>query len=180
LGTVERSQGREARALDFFQKAIADDPDDLNARHNLALLFAHRGDFTKADDLWRGNLNRDGAFTLSRISYAESLAQRGQRKSAIEQYERLVQDKPEYVAARESLARLYLAENDPSRAMTQLQAAAGLASANPALAELRGDIEDKLGDHSTAIADWQKALAAASGKDAKARIERKLRAQPVR
>ena len=175
LGTVERSQGREARALDFFQKAIADDPNDLNARHNLALLYAKRGDFVNADDLWRGNLDRDQTFTLSRISYAESLSQRGQRKSAIEQYERLVQDKPEYVAARESLARLYLAENDPTRALAQLKQATGQAPVDPSLVELRGDAEDKLGDRAAAKADWQESLNTASSKEVKARIERKLK-----
>jgi tetratricopeptide (TPR) repeat protein len=175
LGTVERSQGREARALDFFQKAMADDPGDLNARHNLALLYAKRGDFTKADGLWRGNLDRDATFTLSRVSYAESLASRGQRRGAIEQYERLVQDKPDYVAARESLARLYLAENNPSQALEQLKQAISQAPADPSLLELRGDIEAKVGDSASAKADWQQALDASQTRDAKTRIERKLK-----
>jgi len=175
LGTVERSMGRESKALDFFQKAMADDPNDLNARHNLALVFAKRSDFIKADELWRGNLDRDSSFMLSRISYAESLATRGQRKSAIEQYERLIQDKPEYVSGRQSLARLYLAENDPTRALSQLKEASGLAPADPALVELRGDIEARLGDTAAAKADWQQALSAASSKEVRARLERKLK-----
>jgi tetratricopeptide (TPR) repeat protein len=175
LGTVERSQGREARALDFFQKAMADDPGDLNARHNLALLYAKRGDFTKADELWRGNLDRDAGFTLSRVSYAESLASRGQRQGAIQQYERLVQDRPDYVAARESLARLYLAENNPSQALEQLKEAIGRAPGDPSLVELRGDVEAKLGDSTAAKADWQQALEAQPARDVKTRIEKKLK-----
>ncbi len=175
LGTVERSQGREARALDFFQKALADDQADLNARHNLALLHAKRGDPMKADELWRDNLARDPMFTLSRVSYAESLAGRGQRRNAIEQYERLVEDKPDYVAARESLARLYLAENDLARAMAELKPAIGQAPANPALVELRGDVEAKLGDSASAKADWQQALDASPDREAKSRIEKKLK-----
>jgi tetratricopeptide (TPR) repeat protein len=172
---VERSQGREARALDFFEKAMADDPGDLNARHNLALLYAKRSDFAKADDLWRGNLDRDATFTLSRVSYAESLASRGQRQGAIQQYERLVQDKPDYVAARESLARLYLAENNPSQALEQLKQAIRQAPADPSLVELRGDVEAKLGDSAAAKADWQEALDTSQTRDAKTRIERKLK-----
>lgn len=175
LGTVERSQGHEARALDFFQKAMVDDPADLNARHNLALLYAKRGDFMRADDLWRDNLARDQTFTLSRVSYAESLASRGQRRGAVEQYERLVQEKPDYIAARESLARLYLAENDPSRAMAELKQAIGQAPANPALLELRGDVEAKQGDSTAAKADWRQAFDASPDHDAKARIEKKLK-----
>jgi len=175
LGTVERSQGRESRALEFFQKAMADDQADLNARHNLALLYAKRGDPTKADELWRDNLSRDPTFTLSRVSYAESLAGRGQRRSAIEQYERLVQDKPDYVTARESLARLYLADNDPSRAIAELKPAIDQAPANPALLELRGDVEAKLGDSASAKADWQQALGASPSGEAKSRIEKKLK-----
>lgn len=172
LGTVERSQGRQSRALEFFQKAMADDPNDLNARHNLALVYAKRGEFMKADDLWRGNLAQDAGFTLSRISYAESLAQRGQRRPAIEQYLLLVTDKPDYLAARESLARLYLAENDPSKALAQLKDAT---ASDPAVTELRGDVEDKLGDRAAAKADWQAALQAAQSKEARTRLERKLK-----
>jgi Tfp pilus assembly protein PilF len=156
---------------------MADDQSDLNARHNLALLYAKRGDFTKADELWRDNLVRDPMFTLSRVSYAESLASRGQRRSAIEQYERLVQDKPDYVAARESLARLYLAENDPSRALEQLKPALTQAPADPDLQELHGDAEAKLGDPASAKTDWQQALKASPDREAKARIEKKLKSR---
>src|SRR5262249_29909183 len=35
LGTVARSQGRDARAMELFERALADDPADRNARHNL-------------------------------------------------------------------------------------------------------------------------------------------------
>ena len=53
-----------------------DDPDDRNARHNLALLSARRRDFSKADRLWRANISSDPNFLPSRVAYAESLASR--------------------------------------------------------------------------------------------------------
>jgi tetratricopeptide (TPR) repeat protein len=166
---MERSLGRDRRALDLFQKAIADDANDLNARHNLALLFVKRGDDSLADDLWRGNLERDAQFTISRIAYAESLARRSNRKPAIEQYEILLRDKPAFAPAREALARLYLEENELARAL------ALLSESTASTLELRGDVKDRMGDYVAAKTDWKAALDSTSDRDARSRLQRKIR-----
>src|SRR5438270_12412622 len=90
LGTVARSDGRDPKALELFEKALNDDPDDRNARHNLALLSARRRDFSKADRLWRANISSDPNFLPSRVAYAESLASRKETSAAIEQYASIV------------------------------------------------------------------------------------------
>jgi tetratricopeptide (TPR) repeat protein len=170
LGTVERSAGRDNRAFDYFQKAQADDPNDPNALHNLALIYAKRGDYTKADELWKSNKD----FPMSQLAYADSLASRGQRDQAIIQYEQLVSEKKEYVAAHESLARLYLAKGEAVKALVQANTALSLAASNPSVLELRGDIQSAQGDRTAATADWRTALASATTKDARARLEKKL------
>jgi tetratricopeptide (TPR) repeat protein len=175
LGTMERSLGRDARAVGYFERAQADDPADLNARHNLALVYAKRGDSAKADDLWRTNLDRDPGFTLSRVAYADSLAARGQNAAAVEQYERLIRDKPEYVAAHEALARVYLAAGDSGKALSEVNRAIALAAGNARTLDLRGDIEARAGNRAAAKADWSAALAVSAARDEKARLERKLK-----
>ncbi len=171
LGTVERSAGRDTRAFEYFQKAQTDDLTDANARHNLALIYAKRGDYVKADALWQAN--RD--FPMSQIAYADSLAARNQRDAAIAEYEKLLAEKKEYVAARESLARLYLAKGDAMSALAQATEALTLAPQNPAIIELRGDAQSAQGNRQAATADWRAALASTTTKDSRARLEKKLR-----
>jgi tetratricopeptide (TPR) repeat protein len=170
LGTVERSAGRDNKAFEYFQKARTDDPNDQNARHNLALLYAKRGDYAKADELWRANKD----FAMSQLAYAESLAARGQRDQAIAQYEQLVSEKKEYVGAHESLARLYLAKGENAKALSQTTTALALAPTNSALVELRGDIQSAQGDRNAATMDWQTALISATTRESKSRLEKKL------
>lgn len=175
LGTVARSNGRDGRALDFFQKALADDPEDRNSRHNLALLLAKRREFDQSDDLWRANIAADPPFMPSRVAYAESLASRGETRAAIHQYEWIVSDKPEYVGAREALARLYMKANQPECAIFHLNGALSQSGSNPSLLELRGDAYARLGQVKLARDDWTKAAAPALDRNSTARLRRKLR-----
>jgi tetratricopeptide (TPR) repeat protein len=160
----------------LFQNALADDPTDQNPRHNLALLLTKRRDFAKADELWRANILAAPDFLPSRIAYADSLAERGQTGAAIVEYERIATDKPEYVGAREALARLYLQQGQPALALGHLNSALGQSPANGALLELRGDAQARLGNNTAARADWSNALDSAPDRSVKGRLERKLRA----
>ena len=175
LGTIAKEQGHHARALELFKEAISDDPEDKNARHNAALILAKQSQYQEADDLWTNNLKRDPAFIPSRIAYANSLSQRGNTTAAINQYEQLVAAKPDYAGARESLARLYLANNNLNSALAQLNAALAQSHAQPALLELRGDTEMRLGLTSDAVSDWKNAASTQTDRSAKARLKRKVR-----
>ena len=175
LGTVARSNGREARALEYFHKALVDDPEDRNARHNLALLLAKRNEYREADDLWLANIAADRNFLPSRVAYAESLAIRNRFTDACDQYERLVADKPQYVGAREALAKLYIAQNQPERALSQLDAALAQSPSNPALLELRGDANARMCRTAAALEDWKKASGIASDRATRSRLSRKMK-----
>jgi tetratricopeptide (TPR) repeat protein len=176
LGTVARSRGRDSRAVELFRKALADDETDASAKHNLALVLAARGDFAEADNLWRANIQGDPKFMPSLIAYADSLASRGQVPAAIQQYEQIVSDKPDYVGAREALAKLYLTQGKPEQALVQLDAALARSPSNSALLELRGDAHARVGQKDPAREDWTKALSSAPNREAKSRLERKIRA----
>jgi tetratricopeptide (TPR) repeat protein len=175
LGTVARSQNRDARAFELFQKALADDPGDNNARHNLALLQAKRRDFAQADALWQKNIQANPDFLPTRIAYAESLAERGQPRAAIDQYEEIVRAKPDYVGAHGALAKLYLAADQAARALSEADGALAHSPSNAALLELRGDAHARLGDQPAARADWTKALDAAPDRALRTRVTKKLR-----
>ena len=175
LGTVARSQDRYSRALQFFQKALADDPQDLNARHNLALALATRSEFSQADTLWLANIQAAPDFLPSRIAYAASLDARGEKAAAIDQYEQIIAGKPEYVGAQEALAKLYLGQGEAARALDEINSALARSPSNSALLELRGDAHARLGQDAAAHEDWNKALSIAPDRAFRARVTRKLR-----
>jgi tetratricopeptide (TPR) repeat protein len=175
LGTIARAQGHTARAADLFRQALADDKEDANARHNLALILARQGDLPGADNFWLANLALTPKFLPSWISYAESLAARGSAAQAIDRYVQIVGDMPNYVGAREALARLYLGQNQVPEALAQLDAALQRTSSDAALFELRGDAESRLGRKDAARADWNRAAALVPDRVIKSRIRQKLR-----
>jgi tetratricopeptide (TPR) repeat protein len=175
LGTVARAEGRTAKAADLFRKALADDPDDANARHNLALILAAQGDLPGADRLWLANLALGPKFIPSWLAYAASLAARGNGPQAIERYRQIIGDVPGYVGAREALARLYLAQNQSAEALEQLDAALQQTSANGVLYDLRGEAESRMGRKDAALADWTRAVTLTADRAAKSRIRQKLR-----
>jgi tetratricopeptide (TPR) repeat protein len=171
LGTLAREEKRDNKAEELFRKALADDPDDPNSRHNLALVLAHRGNFAEADPLWRANTS----FVASQVALADSLAQRGQTAQATQEYLAVIAAKPEYVAAREALAKLYLHQNDASSAIVQLDAAMARSGQVPALLELRADARAQSGEMDAARADWTKARELSLDGADKARLSRKLK-----
>ena len=173
LGTVARARRQEDRALDYFQKALADNPESANARQNVALILARRKEYSKADALWLQNLSRTPKFLPSHIAYAESLASRGSLAGAAGLYEQILVDEPNYVGAREALARLYLKQQQPAKALVHLEAALKI-SPNPEILELRGDAEFALGQRNSAEADWNQALQRSDDRAAKSRLRRKL------
>ena len=109
------------------------------------------------------------------VAYAESLVARGSAAEAALQFEGIVAAKPDYVAAREALARLYLARREAAAALAQLDASLKLSPANPSLLELRGDAELLEGLNEAARQDWFRSLASASAA-ARSRLKRKLAA----
>jgi len=174
LGTVARAEEHPAKAADLFRKALEDNAQDVNARHNLALVLAAQGDLPGADKLWLANLAMTPKFMPSWISYAESLASRGEFAVAIERYVEIVHELPGYVGARAALARLYLTQDQAQEALAQVDAALEHTSADGALFELRGDAESRLERPDGAKADWNRALMLASERPVKSRIRQKL------
>jgi tetratricopeptide (TPR) repeat protein len=176
LGTVARSQGRQSKASDLFEKSLADDPSNRDARHNLAAILAQRGDLARADQLWKLNLAQEPKFLPSWVAYAESLAARGSSAEAVREFESIVAAKPDYVGAREALARLYVSQRNAPAALMQLEAALKLSPANSSLLELRGDAELLAGRNDAARQDFTRSLTSAPNGAARSRIKRKLAA----
>ena len=107
LGSLRGLEGKRREAEDLFRKALSLDSRLLQARHNLgALLAANRRRAAEALALWRENLALDVGYLPSRLSLARALAERGETAEAIQQYEEILRQAPNYIAARHALDSL--------------------------------------------------------------------------
>ena len=175
LGTVAKSRRQETRALDYFQKALTDNPGNANARQNVALILARRKDFAGADARWLQNLSLTPKFLPSWIAYAASLTDRGSLAEAAGLYEQILADEPNYVGGRKALAQLYLQQKQPAAALVHLDAALKISPLDAGILELHGDAEFALGQAEAARVDWKQALEQSDDRAAKTRLKRKLR-----
>ncbi len=63
LGRKQHAAGREEEAMHSYLQALRIDPSHLNAGNGLAVLYAARGDYGRAIELWRGLTANAGAAT---------------------------------------------------------------------------------------------------------------------
>ncbi len=175
LGTVALERHDPAGARKFFEQSLADDPANVSARQNLAVLADASRDYAQADRLWLDLIRDAPDYVAARVALAESLTRRGNTADAIRQYRAILDLKPDYSGAHEALARLYLASGDNPAGLTEVNAQLSRTPSNPFLLELRGDLDSRLGLKTEALADWQKALSIAPDKTAAARLRTKLK-----
>lgn len=174
LGTVASEQDRPSDARKYFELAIADNPRDLNARQNLARVFAKQKDYSKADQLWKANLSQDASFIASRISYADSLRDRGNIAGAIGEYTEITLEQPRYIGARKVLASLYWQQHETPAALREINVAVALAGNDLESIELRGDIQAQQGLFDLARKDWETVGRLATDRVTRIRVSDKI------
>jgi tetratricopeptide (TPR) repeat protein len=181
MGYLMASTRRPRQAEQRYRQALEIDGALLEPRHNLAVLLAEQGKtaqdpaVTEAIGLWRANLERDGGYLPSRLSLARTLARFGQTKQAIEEYDRIVRDQPDYIAARVALAELQAEAGEPGQALWHLREALDRRPANAAVLEKIGDVETSRGNEIEAMKAYEAALQnAVDGRDKK-RLRKRLK-----
>jgi tetratricopeptide (TPR) repeat protein len=175
IGTLAVARRDPAAARRYFDAALTADPRNPDARQNEALLAAAGRDYIRADQIWLDLMRDSPDYIEAPVARAESLAQRGDRAGAIQQYKEVLMEKPDWPGAHEALAKLYLSSGDAANALVEADSALSRASPNPFLLELRGDAEFQLHRATDARVDWNNALAHAPDKATASRIKRKLK-----
>ncbi len=161
LGTIEAARGRADKAESWYRKALADNAESANARHNLALLLSRSASSAEAERLWQANLTADPQDLPSLMGYADYLARTGKPDQAEDLYGRVIMLRPQYAGARRKLAGVFLQQDRTAPALEQLKAAASEGPGDAAILEQIGDLEAKLGDTAAAQGDWQRAAGVA-------------------
>ncbi len=176
LGTLRFEQGRTADAEAAFQRALERDPRCLDARQNLGNLFwRNKSKQNDALALWRENLRLDASYLPSRLSLAAALARSDRGEEAIGEYQRVITDAPDLVAARVRLAELLSAASRRDEARIELEEARKRQPANPAVLEAMADLESAAGRTTEAATLYRAALAEHPANEQRSRLNSKLR-----
>jgi tetratricopeptide (TPR) repeat protein len=128
LALLKADDGRSSQAVKDYNTVLdmlAPYPGNRNvliARHDLALLLAKKKEtWSDAEGLLTKNL--EAGYVPSRQRMAEWLVERGRPADAVQHFEALLADKPEYTAARLQLAEILDKLGDAGRERIQLEIA---------------------------------------------------------
>lgn len=95
LGSVSSSLGRYAEAIEPYQRALAGNPDSVEARFKLGNALAETGQLELARSAWRTILEAHPEFTPARHNLAGALREAGRLREAVEQYTLALQQNPD-------------------------------------------------------------------------------------
>ncbi|WP_338466071.1 tetratricopeptide repeat protein [Novosphingobium sp. ZN18A2] len=198
-GVLEFRAGNINLAIEYLDRLVRMQPDNLRARDLLARALARDGDWEDLLRRFGGQAMKDGASPYLVALAARALEERGERARAAPLLERVVgavqtpfspmearqplgvlaisyADAPYAAGNAVPFIRSLLAAGDSDRA---LQAAIVLRNANPGSSDaqaLVGDVRVASGDPAGAVADYRKAMAIRHSADLLARLVGALRA----
>jgi len=158
-------QAEYHRALEHFQDAIHNDPDDADGYYNLAASYHRIGALENrpshlktAEHYYNQCLDRDDDHQECYRALAVLLAEQGRTDEAFRLIEGWVDKRPNSSGARIELARLCQEHNCPADAKNHLIDALKLAPDNPRALAALGKIREDMGDEAQALKDYQRSL----------------------
>ncbi len=157
-----------------LREPFEDDPDLLDARHNLALALSAKHASPEAEMLWRTVLTADPAHLPARLALAEYLLRERRFEEAVEQYRLLLETRPDFTGARADFAEALVSSGRKADALAQLQLVDKASPNDPSILEKMGDLQVSLNQTSEAKALYEAAAAFAQDSKTRRRIRRKL------
>jgi tetratricopeptide (TPR) repeat protein len=117
--------GRWSEAAAKYELILKEDPSHIPTRFNLAVCYTKTGNSDGAIAAYRKILEQDETIYEARTNLAILLDQTAQRSDAAEQFERLVQLRPDDVQAQFRIGMFYARGDQLEKAYPHLVAAAG-------------------------------------------------------
>jgi predicted CXXCH cytochrome family protein len=124
LAILDASRGEPDAAVAAYREALRIWPASYQARHNLGMLLAQLGRLDEAASEFEAVLARD-AVPETAFALGLARAQQGRWRDAIAALERCVAEAPDHPRARYNLALAYAKAGDTTKALDELERAAG-------------------------------------------------------
>jgi tetratricopeptide (TPR) repeat protein len=165
-GLVLQRKGDEPSAINYFEYALAINPDDVGMLSTLALAYDNQKMYDKSDEAHEKALSLDPESALILNNYAYQLSERGVKlDKALIMSKKSLQKEPKNASYLDTIGWIYYKmkqyEEARSYIFQSLQVNGGSAVVN----EHMGDIYNAMGDKDNARKYWQKALDLSPGND---------------
>jgi tetratricopeptide (TPR) repeat protein len=158
-------QANYQEAVDRFQQAMQNDPNNADAFYNLAATYHRLGsmsqrpnDLAQAESLYHQCLDRDPNHRDCYRGLAVLLAEQKRSDEAFRLLQGWSDRNPALADARVELARLHEEYGDRDKAMSQLVEALAVAPNNARALTALGRLREQAGDTSQALANYSRAL----------------------
>ncbi len=157
-GVDLEKEGRLAEAIAEHEKAVELDPDLVQARINLVILYGRMGNFEKASEHYRAAVKTGAPYAELHYNFGVLAFEKGRTKEAKAAFEEALKLNPHYAAAHNNLG--YLLEAEGSRDEAERHYRAAIADQpNQRLAHYHlGRLLAQKGKPREAIAEFQQIL----------------------
>jgi Tetratricopeptide repeat len=176
LGVLNETEGKKRRAERLYRSALREDPNLLEAKHDLAALWTRskKQDF-EAEKLWMENLGVEPNHLPSLIGLSELLLKRAELRKSLPYYERILQLRPDYAPAILAVAEIRTATEDPRLALLMLDDKEPLLHDNPDFWAARTEAHLSLHDLKLARTDYSHALQTAHSRQQRTALEKEFK-----
>jgi hypothetical protein len=113
-------ESNPAGAIEAYQRAVGEDPEDVPAWTNWGRLLHEAGQLEEAANVYRRGLDRNGPYALLLFNLGVVLEDLGQISPALEAYQTAVGEDPTLADCHYNLARLYEHLGKPQHAIRHL------------------------------------------------------------
>ena len=146
--------GRRAQAIRLFQSAIRDDPSDVTARHDFAVLLSN-GKSTKrqAESLWKDILAQQPHYLPALLAYSDFLKHERRFAECIPIYQTILTLRAGYLPVSIDFATALTMSGRPADALEMLENLITTNPENPGLFSARAQALDALGQKERARQD---------------------------
>ena len=164
-GVTLYQQGYYHRALESFQQAVVSNPDSGDAYYNIAATYhqlskvdTQHGYAEQAESYYNQALDHAPDHVDCHRGLAVLLVEQGSSDKAYRLLERWADRSPSLAAPHVELARLYEEFDDDNGAREQLLSAIEVEPTNPRALTALGQLNEKEGNYSQALANYQRSL----------------------
>ncbi|MBN1346581.1 MAG: tetratricopeptide repeat protein [Phycisphaerae bacterium] len=158
LGNALIDQHKTDEALIHYLKALEINPGYANAHHNVAAIFAEKGELERAEKHYREALRLTPNFPVAHYNFGNLLLRRGEVQEAITHFEQAVRLNPRFAAAHQSLITALLHGGQTDRAIEACRQALAHCPRQANLHHQLGTILYQQGRTSEASAEFRETL----------------------